>query len=81
MDPTYGAKEEGAEQSAATPPAQASHHMGWEPDYKDAVVTLTRFPDFGEKYIDLARIELGPSADRQNVFIRAAAIAAEGIPA
>lgn len=70
-----------------TRPAAAAEHArtievftGFDTEYQNAVVALTRFPDFGEKYIARARTELGDTASRQQLYIRAAHIASEGIP-
>lgn len=81
VDPSSHLNLEAPQPAAATPTRTTSTHMGFDAEYQTAVVTLTRFPDFGDQFITQARAELGDTADRQQTTIRAAQIAQEGIPA
>lgn len=81
-DPLSTADLEDTPPPAAPPRGQTDDHtMGFDTAYKDAVITLTRFPDFGEKYIAQAKTELGDDVDRHRLYIRAAQFAQEGISA
>jgi hypothetical protein len=68
---------EDAAPAAATPPATTSHHMGWDPDYREASAYLQTLPDFGGGFMDAAAQELGLNVPIAERVIRAAHIANE----
>lgn len=84
MDPSSVVTVEDAPPTAATPPATTSHHMGWEPDYREARDFLFGLAREGQEFMDAATEHLGPNApiaDRVIHAAQAAHHAREGIPA
>jgi hypothetical protein len=81
MDPTHPAEEEDTHPATATPPANTSHHMGWEPTYREAVEFLFTLTNEGQEFMDAAAQQLGPGAPIADRVILAARLAKEGIPA
>lgn len=78
-DPSSVVTVEDGPPAAATPPARTSHHMGWDPDYKQARDYLFTLANEGQEFMDAAAKELGPNAAVAERVIRAAHLAAEGI--
>lgn len=84
VDPSSLVTVEDAAPTTATPPATTSHHMGWEPDYRDATAYLLTLANEGQEFMDAAAEHLGPNtpiADRVIHAARTAHKAQEGIPA
>lgn len=73
----YVAEEEDSPRAAATPPAGSSHHMGWDPAYKDARALLERLPDLGGTYMAAAREHLGAETPLAELVIYAGRLAKE----
>jgi hypothetical protein len=84
VDPSSLAEVEDADPATATPPARPSHHMGWDPDYRDASTYLLTLANEGQEFMDAAAEQLGPTtpiAERVIHAAQAAHQAQEGIPA
>lgn len=59
VDPSSVVTVEDAPPAAATPPAETSHHMGWEPDYREARDFLFALTNEGQEFMEAAARELG----------------------
>jgi hypothetical protein len=81
VDPSSVVTVEDAGPDAATPPADPSHHMGWNPDYREARDYLFALTNEGQEFMAAAAEHLGANAPIADRVIYAARLASEGIPA
>lgn len=75
--PAVLAEVEDVRPDTATPPAKTSHHMGWDPAYKEARTILGCLPDLGGTYMAAARDALGQQTPLAELVIYAGRLAKE----
>jgi hypothetical protein len=75
--PPYGVAVEDAPPAAATPSGGSTHHMGWDPAYKEARALLERLPDLGGAYMATARDALGQETPLAELVVYAGQLAKE----
>lgn len=76
-DPSAPPDVEGTGPASTTPSAETSHHMGWDPTYREASTLLQTLPDLGGAYMAAAERALGPGTSLADRVIYAGRLAKE----